>query len=144
MFASDDLGLAWRPIGVALPEKGTSIRGIAADPEARVIVLATHRGLFRSEDGGANWILKEGALPVHLESGPLTRDPSDARVVYSIFSLVPYDQVWRQAVEGRSALARLDRWSLIGAGGFVVLLLGGGTLLVRGLLRWRASVSATG
>jgi len=144
VFASDDLGLAWRAVGVALAEKATAVRGIAADPEARVIVLATDRGVFRSEDGGADWVLKEGALPVHLEAGPLTRDPTDPRVLYAIFSLVPYDQVWQQAIEGRSALARLDRWSLIGTFGFVVLLLGGGSLLVRGLLRWRAGASATG
>jgi photosystem II stability/assembly factor-like uncharacterized protein len=35
IYLSDDLGATWRTIGQPLPESGTRVRGIAADPAAR-------------------------------------------------------------------------------------------------------------
>jgi hypothetical protein len=116
-----------------LPEPGTRVRGIAADPAAMTLVVTTHRGMYRSEDGGHSWMLKETNLPVHIESGPLDRDPSDARTLYAVYSLLPYAEVWRTALEGGNLLARADPVSLAGGLAFVLLLLIGGGLLVRWL-----------
>ena len=102
------------------------MRGIAADPTATTLVVTTARGMYRSVDGGSTWTLKEGNLPVHLEAGPLVRDPSDARTLYAVYSLMPYAEVWRTALEGGNLLARVDPVSLAGGLAFVLLLMIGG------------------
>ena len=133
IYVSDDLGATWRALGQPLPEPGTHVRGIAADPTATTLVATTQRGMYRSEDGGHSWTLKEGNLPVHLEAGPLARDPNDAGTLYAVYSLMPYAEVWRTALEGGNLLARIDPVSLAGGLAFVLLLMIGGGLLVRWL-----------
>ena len=108
------------------------------------LVVTTHRGMYRSEDGGHSWTFKEGNLPVHLESGPLVRDPSDARTLYAVYSLMPYAEVWRTALEGGNLLARVDPVSLAGGLAFVLLLMIGGGLLARWLAGLRAARSTSG
>ena len=75
----------------------------------------------------------EGNLPVHLEAGPLFRDPSDKHALYAVFSLLPYPEAWRAALEGGSLLARVDRVSLIGGVAFLLLVMLCGWLSVRWL-----------
>ena len=137
IYVSDDLGRSWRTVGSALPEPATTIRGIAANADATILVVATNRGLYRSENGGESWTLKEDNLPIHLEAGPLARDRSDDSVLYAVYSLVPYSEVWRAALEGGSALRRLDITSLAGGISFILLVLIGGTLFARLLARSR-------
>jgi photosystem II stability/assembly factor-like uncharacterized protein len=144
IWRSDNLGSTWRAVGQPLPESGTQVRGIAADPAATTFVVTTHRGMYRSADGGRSWSLKEGNLPIHLEAGPLIRDPVDARTLYAVYSLMPYSEVWRTALEGSNLLARADPVSLAGAGAFVLLLMIGGALLVRWLARQRTERAAAG
>lgn len=144
VYRSDDRGLTWRAVGQPLPEPGTTVRGIAADPAARTLVVTTHRGLYRSEDGGASWALKEDNLPVHLDAGPLARDPSDPRALYAVYSLLPYGEVWRTALEGSNLLARTDPVSLAGGLAFLLLLIIGGALLARWLARQRGAGTASG
>jgi photosystem II stability/assembly factor-like uncharacterized protein len=137
IYRSDNLGLTWQAFGSLLPEPQTTVRGIAANPNATALVVTTHRGMYRSDDSAQTWALKEGALPIHLESGPLTRDPSDASVLYAMYSLLPYGEVWRTAVEGGNLLARLDPVSVAGGVAFIMLLLGGGGFLALRLARLR-------
>ena len=144
IWRSDNLGSTWRAVGQPLPEPGTQVRGIAADPAATTFVVTTHRGMYRSADSGRSWSLKEGNLPIHLEAGPLIRDPVDARTLYAVYSLMPYSDVWRTALEGSNLLARADPVSLAGAGAFVLLLMIGGALLVRWLARQRTGRAAAG
>jgi photosystem II stability/assembly factor-like uncharacterized protein len=139
VHVSDDLGATWRTVGKPLPEAGTNVRGIAADPLAKTLVVTTHRGMYRSEDGGSSWTFKEGNLPVHLEAGPLARDPSRAPTLYAVYSLMPYAEVWRTALEGGNLLARVDPVSLAGGLAFLLLLMIGGGLLVRWLARPRSA-----
>jgi photosystem II stability/assembly factor-like uncharacterized protein len=139
IHVSDDSGLRWRAVGEPLPEPDTTVRGIAADPAATTLVVTTHRGMYRSEDGGQSWALQEGNLPVHIEAGPLGRDPSNLPTLYALYSLVPYPEVWRTALEGGNLLARVDPVSLAGGLAFVLLLLIGGSLLARWLARRRAA-----
>jgi hypothetical protein len=93
--------------------------------------------MYRSNDSAQTWALKEGVLPIHLESGPLTRDPSNASVLYAMYSLLPYGEVWRTAVEGGNLLARLDPVSVTGGVAFIMLLFGGGGFLALRLARLR-------
>jgi photosystem II stability/assembly factor-like uncharacterized protein len=137
VYASDELGAPWRAVDRALPEAATTIRGIAANAEATTLVVTTNRGLYRSEDGGESWILKEDNLPIHLEAGALAQDPSDAGVLYAVYSLTPYSEVWRSAIEARNLLRRHDPMSLAGRIGFSLLAIVGGALLARFLARSR-------
>jgi len=142
IYLSDDLGARWRATGTTLPEPGTNVRGIAADAAASMLVVTTHRGLYRSLDGGSTWTLKEGSLPIHLESGPLVRDPSDASTLYAVYSLMPYVEVWHTALQGGSLLARVDPLSLAGGIASLLLLILGGALLVVRLQRARSAPPA--
>jgi len=135
VYVSDELGSSWRAVGRALPELATTIRGIAANAEATTLVVTTNRGLYRSEDGGESWILKEDNLPIHLEAGALAQDPSDAGVLYAVYSLTPYSEVWRSAIEARNLLRRHDPMSLAGRIGFSLLAIVGGALFARFLVR---------
>jgi photosystem II stability/assembly factor-like uncharacterized protein len=138
LYVSDDLGVAWRPAGARLPEAQTSVRGIAADAAAATLVVTSHRGMYRSADGGASWTLKEGNLPIHLEAGPLIRNGNDPQTLYAVYSLMPYPVVWRTALEGGSLLARVDRLSLAGGLAFLALLVFGGGYAILWLERRRA------
>jgi photosystem II stability/assembly factor-like uncharacterized protein len=132
IHTSADLGATWRAVGRALPEPGTKVRGIAADESAMTLVVTTQRGTYRSENGGQTWVLKEDNLPIHLEAGPLARDPRDPRLIYAVYSLMPYSEVWRAANEGGNLLARIDPISLAGGISFCLLvLIGGGFLAFR-------------
>jgi len=142
IFVSDDLGLHWRQIGRPLPEAATNVRGIAADEAIATLVVTTHRGLYRSDNGGRSWILKENNLPAHLEAGPLARGPREAHTLFAVFSLLPYPEVWRAALEGSNLLSRLDPVSIGGGCAFMALLIIGAAFLVRWLERQRSAASS--
>jgi photosystem II stability/assembly factor-like uncharacterized protein len=143
LHVSADLGATWRAVGAPLPEPGTKVRGIVADETATILVVTTQRGTYRSENGGRTWVLKESNLPVHLEAGPLARDPSDPRLIYAVYSLMPYAEVWRIANEGGNLLARIDPVSLAGGIAFCLLLLLGGGFIAFKLASWRTARPAT-
>jgi len=144
IFVSDDLGVRWRPVGRPLPQTATNVRGIAGDEMTSTLVVTTHRGMYRSDDGGQNWILKENSLPAHLEAGPLVRDPAEARTLYAGYSLLPFPELWRSAVEGRNLLSSLDAVSLGGGFAFIALLIIGGVVLVGWLERQRSAAPSRG
>ena len=143
IFMSDDLGRRWRPVGRPLPEAETNVRGIAADEIASTLVVTTHRGMYRSDNGGSTWVLKENSLPAHLEAGPLVRDPTEARTLYAGYSLLPFPELWRSAVEGRNLLSRLDLVSLGGGFAFILLLIFSGILFVGWLERRRSNTMSS-
>ena len=120
LLRSDDGAASWRPAGRPLPEANTSVRGISATGD--VVVLTTDRGIFRTSDGGERWVPLVDNLPAHLEAGPLVRDPSEPARLYAGFGVTPYPELWRRAVEGGSALQRIDLTSLLGAAAFLALL----------------------
>ena len=142
IYVSDELGSPWRAVGRNLPEPATTIRGIAANAEATTLLVTTNRGLYRSENGGESWMLKEDNLPIHLEAGALAQDPSDAGALYAVYSLTPYSEVWRTAIEARNLLRRPDPISLAGRIGFSVLAIVGGALVARFLVRSRFAGSS--
>src|SRR5262245_13325049 len=123
---TDDLGFGWHSVGGSLPVAGIRVRGIAANADATTLVVSSDRGIYRSEDGGETWAPKEDNLPTHIEAGPLARDPNDAGIIYAVFSLMPYAEVWRMASEGENLLTRIEPISLAGGLSFCVLVLIGG------------------
>jgi photosystem II stability/assembly factor-like uncharacterized protein len=135
IYRSDDAGATWLASGEPLPETDTSVRGIAADRSGNVLVVTTHRGLYRSADAGRTWGLLEDNLPVHLEARPLVRDPSSPETLYAGYSLIPYGELWRMALEGGTLLNRVDLLSLAGGLAFLLLLGLLGVLGARWLFR---------
>jgi photosystem II stability/assembly factor-like uncharacterized protein len=64
IMRSEDNGQTWARIG---PRRGfayeASVRSIAMHPrEHRILFASTERGIYRSEDGGANWKYVDSAL----------------------------------------------------------------------------------
>lgn len=138
IYISNDAGATWQAKGQLLPEPGLNVRAIVSDPDANNIVIATHKGLYRSVNGGGMWALIEDNLPVHLDSRPLMHDPSAPGTIYAGFALMPYPELWRIAVEGGNLLSRIDPVSLAGGLSALALLLLGGVLLARRLFRTEA------
>ena len=143
IVVSDDLGSVWRSVGRSLPEARAKVRGIVASADAKTLVVSSDRGIYRSEDGGETWAPKEDVLPIHIEAGLLARDPNDANVVYAVFSLVPYAEVWRMAVERRNMPTRIEPIVLAGGLSFCLLVLIGGGVAARYLLRLRAATHSS-
>jgi len=139
IVVSDDLGSGWHSVGRSLPEARARVRGIVASADATTLVISSDRGIYRSGNGGETWVPKEDNLPLHIEAGPFARDPNDGGVIYAVFSLMPYSEVWRMAIEGGNPLARIEPISLAGALSFWLLLLIGGVLAARTLSRRRAT-----
>jgi photosystem II stability/assembly factor-like uncharacterized protein len=141
IVVSDDLGSGWHSVGRSLPEPKARVRGIAASADATILVVSSDRGIYRSEDGGDTWAPKEDNVPIHIEAGPLARDPKDPSVIYAVFSLTPYAEVWRLAIDGGNLLARVEPVSLAGALSFCVLVLIGSSLAARHLSRRRRAAT---
>jgi photosystem II stability/assembly factor-like uncharacterized protein len=135
VFASDDAGGTWRRIGQPLPEADTEIRGMLVDARDRThIVLTTHRGLYASRDGARTWDLLGDNLPGHIDAGPLVREKGESATLYAGFSVMPYDEAWRNAAASGSPLSRLAASEALGGAAFIVLV-----GLAAGLaLRWLA------
>jgi photosystem II stability/assembly factor-like uncharacterized protein len=141
IVVSDDLGSGWRSVGSSLPEARAKVRGIVASADAITLLVSSDRGIYRSVDGGDTWATKEDNLPIHIEAGLLTRDRNDAGVIYVVFSLMPYVEVWRTAVERRSMLTRIQPIGLVGGLSLCLLVLIGGGLAARYLSRRRATAA---
>jgi photosystem II stability/assembly factor-like uncharacterized protein len=143
IMLSDDLGSSWRSIGRSLPEATARVRGIAASADATTLLVSSDHGIYRSEDGGEIWTPKEDTLPIHIEAGLLARDPNDKSVVYAVFSLMSYAEVWRMAVERRNLTGvepvYLEPMYLAAGLSFCLAVLTGGGLAARHLLRRRAA-----
>ena len=66
------------------------------------------------------------------------------QTLFAVYSLMPYAEVWRTAIEGGNLLARTDPVSLAGGLAFLLLLIIGGALLARWLARQRSARTASG
>jgi hypothetical protein len=107
-----------------------------------VLVISTHRGVYSSTDAGATWTLMSSNLPGHLEAGPLVAHPAEPSTVYVGFSLLPYDEQWSIAADGRGA-ALLSDLDLVGGLAFLLLLGLGGAVALQALARTRRTSSET-
>jgi photosystem II stability/assembly factor-like uncharacterized protein len=135
LFVSEDSGITWARVGQPLPDADTRMRGVIASADGKAIVVSTPRGVYRSADAARTWVQLQGTLPVHLEAGPLTRDPQSATTLYAPFSLTPYHEMRRRALEGSNLLSQIDAFSLAGAGAFFILFIVAAVYAVRKLMR---------
>jgi len=121
VLRSDDEGRRWRPIGQRVPE--APLRAHALVVADQVLVLATDRGVYRSPDGGARWMLASDSLPAHLDAGMLTRDPADRDTFYAGFAVTPSDALAERELEAAGMLAQLTPDKLAKALPFLTLVL---------------------
>ena len=64
VYRTDDFGATWRSLGATLPANAPA-NVIVEDPQnARLLFLGTDRGLFVSNDGGANWQQFKANMPI--------------------------------------------------------------------------------
>ena len=111
---------------------------------ALVVALTACGPAGSSSPTGPGPALSESAEVSQIEPGgcegrpSALDDPRDPRLIYAVYSLMPYSEVWRAANEGGNLLARIDPISLAGGLSFCVLVLIGGGLAVRHLARRRA------
>ena len=76
-------------------------------------------------------------MPVHIEARPLVRDPAHPGTLYAGYALMPYGEIWRNAVEGGNLLGKVDPVSLAGGVAFLLLLGLAGFFFARGIVRRR-------
>jgi photosystem II stability/assembly factor-like uncharacterized protein len=72
--------MTWTPTAsIGLPNSFATYNDLAIDPAVARLFLATSNGLFRSGDGGENWIPVDGVLPIVIAA--VLFDDADARLV---------------------------------------------------------------
>jgi hypothetical protein len=121
VLRSDDAGRRWRPTGQRVAE--TPVRAHALTVADHVLMMATDRGVYRSADGGAGWILASDSVPAHLDAGFLTRDLVDRDTFYAGFAVTPSDALARRELEASGMLSQLTLDKLAKALPFLTLVL---------------------
>ena len=83
VWRSDDCGETWRMVMKRGLAKDVNVFDLAIDASnAARLLVATNKGLFRSEDGGETWVPSNEGLPAHLRTRHLAWSPSAPNVVY--------------------------------------------------------------
>ena len=83
VWRSDDCGETWRMVVKSGLAKDVNVFDLAIDASnAARLLVATNKGLFRSEDGGETWTPSNEGLPSHLRTRHLAWSPSSSNVVY--------------------------------------------------------------
>ncbi len=83
VWRSDDCGETWRMVVKSGFAKDVNVFDLAIDASnAARLLVATNKGLFRSEDGGETWVPSNEGLPSHLRTRHLAWSPSSPNVVY--------------------------------------------------------------
>ena len=91
-----------------LPDTTVRTRAIAVASKGPAVTLATDRGLYRSPDAGEHWSSWATRCPLTSRPGPSFAIRSDPATLYAGFALIPYLELWRLAVEGRT-VCRVSR-----------------------------------
>src|ERR1043165_1912591 len=103
IMRSEDSGQTWARIG---PRRGfayeASVRTIAMHPkEHRILFAGTERGLYRSEDAGANWRYVDSALnPYYIWA--LAIDPTNPDIMFAGTGTPTPAMIFRSRDGGRS------------------------------------------
>src|ERR1700748_1030541 len=82
LFISHDAGKSWTAVEGM---KGQSIRALSQAPsDAKIFIVGTLKGVFRSEDSGVHWnqISPPGSMDIH-EIESIAIDPKDPKVIYA-------------------------------------------------------------
>jgi len=100
IYKSENGGATWRQIvrkGQLAPD--LLISDLAIHPqEPRRMLIATPKGVFASQDGGATWAASNDGLPPHLRTRRLAQAPSDPRIVYVSLKGKPGETPWQAGV----------------------------------------------
>lgn len=83
IYCSDDTGLTWRLISAGQLPADAIVRDIELQPgNSQIILVATQRGIFRSDDAGQSWAASSQGLP-HVNVEELAFAPSSPAIVYA-------------------------------------------------------------
>lgn len=108
VYRSDDAGLTWRMVvkeGDPLLETKSPIEGVSVDPRnADAILVTVAQGVYRSEDGGVNWVRSSDGFP-DLPARRIARSASHPDVVYAGFR-TPEQEKWTGPL--RAGICRSD------------------------------------
>lgn len=86
LYKSNDEGLSWHKIaGHGLPDMAGPT-AVADGTHSRRVYLLNHKGLYRSDDGGADWSL--ATRTIHTSSKQVLVDPANPDVVYTMGTCV--------------------------------------------------------
>jgi len=86
LYKSTDQGLTWKKIvGHGLPEM-VGPTAVADGTHSQRVYLLNHKGLYRSDDGGANWSL--ATKTIYSSSKQVLVDPANPDVVYTMGTCV--------------------------------------------------------
>lgn len=82
VHVSTDRGAHWTALNVGLAN--TDVRSLASPADDEDVLYAgTTGGVFKSRNGGNNWMLASNGLPFNCEIRQLLVDSTDARIVYA-------------------------------------------------------------
>ena len=99
VWRSDDCGETWRMVVKSGLAEDVNVFDLAIDASnAARLLVATNKGLFRSEDGGETWVPSNGGLPAHLRTRHLAWSPSSPNVVYVTLRQKGGDAPWSAGV----------------------------------------------
>jgi photosystem II stability/assembly factor-like uncharacterized protein len=138
VYRKDQPDGEWRAVGKPVDE--TSARARAMAISGAVIVIATDRGVFRSDDGGERWQPPKESLPAHVAARVLVGDSRNPAMLYAGFALTGYEELQQQVRRGETASWRSGLGS-VGEFGLVLLIaLGLIAAAARHLVKLRAKL----
>ncbi len=99
IYRSDDAGITWRRIDGGQIPKDAVVSDIEVKPDdSKVILVATDKGVFRSDDGGKTWQLSVSGLP-HLFTQELAFAPSQPNRVYlTLLTTARGNEAWNGGI----------------------------------------------
>lgn len=99
VWRSDDCGETWRMIVKSGLCKDVNIFDLSINPLMPAqMIIATDKGLFRSEDGGGNWSASNDGLPSHLRTRHLARSASHPSIMYVTLRQKGGEKQWSAGV----------------------------------------------
>jgi len=92
IYCSDDTGVTWRLISAAQLPADAIVRDIELKPDdSQTVLVATQRGIFRSDDAGQTWAASNEGLP-QADVQELAFAPSSPEIVYASLQTMARDK----------------------------------------------------
>ncbi len=98
VYRSEDCGENWLLVTDGALPSDAIVRGLSVSPDGRYVLVATDKGLFRSDDQGVTWQRSAAGLP-HDSVGKVAVAPSDPAVAYcTLLTTARGDEPWNGGV----------------------------------------------